>query len=205
MARIQRGIEATRNGYLWLAGPLIRRSALAVGLVALFALATGGLLRIVPTGFLPEEDQSSFMAEIQLPDAASTSRTLEAVMEVEAMLTGQPWLQNFFTVSGTSLLDGLNLPNRAMMIVSLKPYAERPGREMSAFAVLERLNKAFQRVAVANVYAFNPPPIAGLGNSALKSSVEAGLQDARLQVCRVKPTGKTQKHVITFCLCFLCH
>ena len=70
--------------------------------------------------FLPEEDQSSFMAEIQLPDAASTSRTLEAVTEVEAMLTGQPWLQNFFTVSGTSLLDGLNLPNRAMMIVSLK-------------------------------------------------------------------------------------
>jgi hydrophobe/amphiphile efflux-1 (HAE1) family protein len=119
----------------------------------------------VPTGFLPDEDQSSFMAEIQLPDAASTSRTLEAVMQVESMLTGQPWLQNFFTVSGNSLLDGLNLPNRAMMIVSLKPYAERSGREMSAFAVLERLNKAFDRVAVANVYAFNPPPIAGLGNS----------------------------------------
>jgi len=166
MARIQRGLDATRNGYLKLAAPLIRRSVLAVGLVALFALATGGLLRIVPTGFLPEEDQSSFMAEIQLPDAASTSRTLEAVTEVEAMLTGQPWLQNFFTVSGTSLLDGLNLPNRAMMIVSLKPYAERPGHDMSAFAVLERLNKAFQRVAAANIYAFNPPPIAGLGNSA---------------------------------------
>ena len=166
MARIQRGIDATRNGYLRVAAPLIRRGVLAVGLVGLFALATGGLLRIVPTGFLPEEDQSSFMAEIQLPDAASTSRTLEAVTEVEAMLTGQPWLQNFFTVSGNSLIDGLNLPNRAMMIVSLKPYAERPGHDMSAFAVLERLNKAFQRVAVANIYAFNPPPIAGLGNSA---------------------------------------
>jgi hydrophobe/amphiphile efflux-1 (HAE1) family protein len=166
MARVQRGLDATRNGYLRLAAPLIRRGVLAVGLVALFGLATGGLLKVVPTGFLPEEDQSSFMAEIQLPDAASTSRTLEAVTEVEAMLTGQPWLQNFFTVSGTSLLDGLNLPNRAMMIVSLKPYAERPGHEMSAFAVLERLNRAFQRVAAANVYAFNPPPIAGLGNSA---------------------------------------
>ena len=165
MARIQRGLDATRNGYLRVAGPLIRRSLLAVGLVGLFALATGGLLRVVPTGFLPDEDQSSFMAEIQLPDAASTSRTLEAVMQVENMLQGQPWLQNFFTVSGNSLLDGLNLPNRAMMIVSLKPYGERPGREMSAFAVLDRLNKAFDRVAVANVYAFNPPPIAGLGNS----------------------------------------
>ncbi len=165
MARLQRGIDATRHGYLRLAGPLIRRSVLAVGLVFLFALATGGLARLVPTGFLPEEDQSSFMAEIQLPDAASTSRTLEAVMQVESMLTGQPWLQNFFTVSGNSLLDGLNLPNRAMMIISLKPYADRRQHDMSAFAVLERLNKAFQRVAVANVYAFNPPPIAGLGNS----------------------------------------
>ena len=165
MARIQGGIDATRGGYLRLAQPLIRRSVLALGLVGLFALATGGLLRLVPTGFLPEEDQSSFMAEIQLPDAASTSRTLEAVSEVEALLTGQPWLQNFFTVSGTSLLDGLNLPNRAMMIVSLKPYAERSGDGMSAFALLQRLNKAFQRVAAANIYAFNPPPIAGLGNS----------------------------------------
>ncbi len=36
---------------------------------------------------------------------------------------------------------------------------------MTAFAVLERLNRAFDRVAVANIYAFNPPPIAGLGNS----------------------------------------
>lgn len=78
-------------------------------------------------------------------DAASTSRTLEAVIQVEDMLKGQPWLQNSFTVSGNSLLDGLNLPNRAMMIVSLKPYGERPGHDMSVFAVLERLNKAFQR------------------------------------------------------------
>ncbi len=166
MAWLQRGIDRMRTGYLRLAAPLIRRSVLAVALVALAALATGGLARIVPTGFLPEEDQSSFMAEIQLPDAASTSRTLEAVSEVEDMLKGQPWLQNVFTVSGTSLLDGLNLPNRAMMIVALKPYADRRHHDLSVFAVLERLNRDFDRVAVADVYAFNPPPIAGLGNSA---------------------------------------
>ncbi len=166
VAKLQSGIDRTRDGYLWLAGPLIRRSLVAVALVAACALATGGLARLVPTGFLPAEDQSSFMAEIQMPDAASTSRTLEAVVEVEAMLKGQPWLKNVFTISGTSLLDGLNLPSRAMMIVALKPYAERTRPEDSVFAILERLNEAFRRLASADVIAFNPPPIAGLSNTA---------------------------------------
>ena len=166
MARLQSGLDRTRDGYLRLAGPLIRRSVLAVGLVAACALATGGLARLVPTGFLPNEDQSSFMAEIQMPDAASTSRTLEAVIEVENLLKGQPWLQNVFAVSGTSLLDGLNLPSRAMMIVALKPYAERTRPEHSVFAILETLNESFRRLATADVIAFNPPPIAGLSNTA---------------------------------------
>ena len=39
------------------------------------SLGAGGLARIVPTGFLPDEDQGAFMAEVQLPDAASTNRT----------------------------------------------------------------------------------------------------------------------------------
>ena len=52
-------------------------------------------------------------------------------------------------------------------------------------AVLERLNKAFQRVAVANVYAFNPPPIAGLGNSSGFEFVVQSLAGASPSCCMV--------------------
>jgi len=70
-----------------------------------------------------------------------------------------------FTVSGFSLLDGLNQPNRALVIVALKPFAERKSANLSVFAALDELNKAFQQIAAANVFAFNLPPIMGLGNS----------------------------------------
>ena len=54
---------------------------------------------LVPTGFLPDEDQGAFMAEIQLPDAASTNRTLKSIEQVEKVIAGRPWMQNMFTVS----------------------------------------------------------------------------------------------------------
>jgi hydrophobe/amphiphile efflux-1 (HAE1) family protein len=166
MAWMQNGIDRSRDGYVRLVTPLARRGIIALLLVAGFVAATGGLASIVPTGFLPDEDQGAFMAELQLPDAASTNRTLAALQEVEQTLDGKPWLQSVFTVSGYSLIDGLNLPNRALVVVALKPFAERKDRSLSVFHALEEMNAAFSQIAAANVFAFNLPPIMGLGNSA---------------------------------------
>jgi multidrug efflux pump subunit AcrB len=106
------------------------------------------------------------MAEVQLPDAASTNRTLTALQEVESTIEGKPWLQSMFTVSGYSLLDGLALPNRALVVVAMKPFDQRREDRLSVFHALEELNVAFSQIAAANVFAFNLPPIMGLGNSA---------------------------------------
>jgi hydrophobe/amphiphile efflux-1 (HAE1) family protein len=165
MAWLQNGIDSTRNGYVRLVTPLTRRAIIALVLVGGFILATGGVGSLVPTGFLPDEDQGAFMAELQLPDAASTSRTLATLQQVEGLIVGKPWMQSVFTVSGFSLLDGLNQPNRAFVIVALKPFAERKAANLSVFAALAELNKAFQQIAAANAFAFNLPPIMGLGNS----------------------------------------
>jgi hydrophobe/amphiphile efflux-1 (HAE1) family protein len=165
MAKLQGGIDRTRDGYVKVVTPLARRGIVALLLVLVFAGATGGIGALVPAGFLPDEDQGAFMAEIQLPDAASTNRTLAAVGEVEKTIEGKPWLQSVFTVSGYSLLDGLALPNRALVVVALKPFDQRKEAGLSVFAALRELNVAFSQIASANVFAFNLPPIMGLGNS----------------------------------------
>jgi hydrophobe/amphiphile efflux-1 (HAE1) family protein len=165
MAWLQGGIDKSRDGYVRLVTPLTRRSIIALLLVGFFALGTGGIGRLVPTGFLPDEDQGALMAEVQLPDAASTNRTLAAVEQVEKTIVGRPWLQSMFTVSGYSLIDGLNLPNRALVVVGLKPFSERKDPALSVFQALKDLNAAFSQIASANVFAFNLPPIMGLGNS----------------------------------------
>ena len=100
MAWMQGGIDKGRDGYVRLVTPLTRRAFIAIVLVAGFVLGTGGVGALVPSGFLPDEDQGAFMAELQLPDAASTSRTIDALNQVEGLIVGKPWLQSIFTVSG---------------------------------------------------------------------------------------------------------
>lgn len=163
VALFQRGIDRSRDGYVSVVRRIARRGLVTAALVAAFALAAGGFARLVPGGFLPEEDQGALMGEVQLPDAASTARTGEVVAEVEKIVAAKPWAQGMFFVTGYSLLDGLALPNRALMVVGLKPFEERKDRSMSVFAALRDLQAAFRTIAAANVFAFNLPPIMGLG------------------------------------------
>jgi hydrophobe/amphiphile efflux-1 (HAE1) family protein len=165
IAWMQNGIDKGRDGYQRLVAPLARRGMVTLLLVGGFIAATGGVGSLVPSGFLPDEDQGAFMAELQLPDAASTNRTLEAVEEVESIVNGRPWLQSVFTVSGYSLLDGQALPNRALVIMGMKPFSERKDPKLSVFQALEDLQIAFSQVTAANVFPFNLPPIMGLGNA----------------------------------------
>jgi len=165
MGWMQSRIDKTRDGYTKIVTPMARRGIVALLLVVGFAAATGGIGSMVPSGFLPDEDQGAFMAEVQLPDAASTNRTLAAVEEVEKTIANRPWKQSVFTVSGYSLIDGLALPNRALVVVELKPFDQRKDPSLSVFSALKELNVAFSQIASANVFAFNLPPIMGLGNS----------------------------------------
>jgi hydrophobe/amphiphile efflux-1 (HAE1) family protein len=166
IAYLQRGIDKSRDGYVRLVQPLARRMLVTGLLVVSFALMAGWLAKIVPAGFLPEEDQGAFFAEVQLPDAASLNRTNTVVAQVEKMILDRPWTQSVLTVSGYSLIDGLSLPNKALAIVGLKPFDQRTDKSLSVFSALAELNPLFRQIAAANVIAFNLPPISGLGNAA---------------------------------------
>jgi hydrophobe/amphiphile efflux-1 (HAE1) family protein len=166
IAYLQRGIDKSRDGYVRLVQPLARRMLVTGLLVVSFALMAGWLAKIVPAGFLPEEDQGAFFAEVQLPDAASLNRTNTVVAQVEKMILDRPWTQSVLTVSGYSLIDGLSLPNKALSIVGLKPFDQRADKSLSVFSALAELNPLFRQIAAANVIAFNLPPISGLGNAA---------------------------------------
>ncbi|MCB1970575.1 MAG: efflux RND transporter permease subunit [Geminicoccaceae bacterium] len=160
---IQQRIENTRNGYARVVGKIAKR--IFVTLVALvgFLVMTGMIAKVVPSGFLPDEDKGAFMGEIQLPAAASTSRTRAVIEDIEEKIKDKPWLESMFMVGGYSLLDGLSLPNRAMMIATLKPFDERTDPSLSVFSAIDDTRKEMASIAAANVAVFNLPPIMGLG------------------------------------------
>lgn len=158
-----RGIEGMRSGYITIVGPLTRRAVLAVLLLFMLAFGTGWLARIIPTGFLPLEDQGAFMGEMQLPADASTERTARIGTDVLQTLKQNESVQDVFIVSGFSLIDGVILSNRGFFVATLKPFEERKTAAGSAFKVIEDVNAKLATRGDSVAFAFNLPPIQGLG------------------------------------------
>ncbi len=74
------------DGYVDWCHHLIRKSALALLLLAGIAVLAGFFGSRLPTSFLPEEDQGYFYMNVQLPNAASLQRTDAVCRQIEAIL-----------------------------------------------------------------------------------------------------------------------
>jgi hydrophobe/amphiphile efflux-1 (HAE1) family protein len=166
MGRLMRGIDNVRDGYAWVVQRLLRLAALSLAVIAVFAVGIYFAARTTPTGFLPEEDQGAFFIAVQLPDAASVSRTSAVATRVEQILKGMPQIQDTLSIIGFSLLDGgVSEPNAAFMVARLKPFADRVGAANSVQALVARTFGAVQQIRSAVIFPFNLPPIIGLGTA----------------------------------------
>ena len=117
-----------------------------------------------PTTFMPEEDDGYFVVSVQLPAASSLERTEAVGKQIDAILMRYPEIKTFLGVNGFSVMGGGELPNAATYFVVLKNWKERPGKEHSAQAVVERFNReAYALVQEAQVFGVIPPVIPGLG------------------------------------------
>jgi hydrophobe/amphiphile efflux-1 (HAE1) family protein len=164
LAWISRRIDNTRDGYARIAGWIARKSIVGLVLLALAFGASGALFKVVPTGFLPAEDQGLFLVEIRLPAGASVNRTDKVRREFLDTVSEIDGVANIISASGYSLIDGLVSPNSAFMAVALKPFADRPKASQSAFAAIAETQRRGLTVREATVFAFNLPPIIGLGS-----------------------------------------
>jgi hydrophobic/amphiphilic exporter-1 (mainly G- bacteria), HAE1 family len=165
MGWILRRIDNVRDGYAAIVRRLVRVSALGVILIAVTAVILFGLFSRTPAAFLPEEDQGAFFVSVQLPDGASVPRTNAAARRIEALLQSMPQVRNVFSVVGYSILDGVNEPNAAFIVPTLKPFADRAGAANSAQALIARIFGEGQQVRTATVIPFNLPPIIGLSTT----------------------------------------
>ena len=76
-----------------------------------------------------------------------------------------PQIQNVFAIIGFSIIDGVNEPNAAFIVPTLKPFADRVGAANSAQALIARVFAEGQQIRTATVIPFNLPPIIGLSTT----------------------------------------
>jgi HAE1 family hydrophobic/amphiphilic exporter-1 len=160
-----RWVEKATHGYVDVSHGLIRKTVIGVALLVAFALASGALGRQLPTSFVPEEDYGYFTINVQLPPAASMQRTDEVVRKIEQVLKDTEGVLSYNTTIGFSFYSRVTASNYALFFIGLKHWDERNRPELTARAIVDRVNAEIRRVAPeATAFAAMPPSIPGLGS-----------------------------------------
>src|SRR3954453_10493822 len=157
----------TTDRYVSFASILARKMFRSLAFMGVLVYVILVLVRNIPGGFVPEEDQGFILVNAQLPDAASLERTDAVMKRVEAVLAKNEAIDGFNTISGYSLVTSAYSSNMGFFFVQLKPWEERKTEAEHANGVVLALNRAFaQQIPEAGVVAFGPPAIPGLGTGA---------------------------------------
>ncbi|HXI85894.1 MAG TPA: efflux RND transporter permease subunit, partial [Parvularculaceae bacterium] len=115
--------------------------------------------------FLPDEDQGLFLAQAQLPPGATTARTVAVMDEVKKYFREKEKgvIRSYFTVTGFSFSGAGQ--NVGMAFVQLEDWSKRKKKSQSVQAVAGRTMRALSKVRDAQIFAFAPPAVPGLGQS----------------------------------------
>ncbi|NUT62740.1 efflux RND transporter permease subunit [Herbaspirillum sp. C9C3] len=157
----------------------------------LLALVVTGFMKL-PVGFLPDEDQGTLFAILQLPSGATKARTDEVIRQVEHhfLVDQKDAVSGIFAVSGFSFAGSGQ--NMGFAFIKLKPWDERKGPGLSVTDVAAKAGAAFARIRDARVFAFAPPAVSELGNATgfdLMLKDEANLGHAALMQARNQLLG----------------
>jgi hydrophobe/amphiphile efflux-1 (HAE1) family protein len=158
------GFDRLNARYGVVAATLARRTLMVMLTLAIIIGVTGGLFRSVPSGFVPDEDKGAVFMQVVLPDAASQERTEAVLRQVEPLVRAVPGVDSIVTVTGYDLISGTAASNGALVIVKLKPWAERTAPEQHASEIVKRLWFATKDIPEALVMPFNPPALPGFGS-----------------------------------------
>lgn len=157
-----RFFERKTHDYTASARRVIRRWGLAVAGLVIIIACIGVLLKSLPSGFVPNEDNGYFFIGFILPNGASLQRTRVVTDRAEAILRQIPGVENVLSIGGYSFLTSANQSNTASMVIGLKPWDERTGKGMDVFSIMRRAAGALSVLPQAIVIPFTPPQIPGL-------------------------------------------
>ncbi|MFO7937483.1 MAG: efflux RND transporter permease subunit [Kiritimatiellia bacterium] len=163
-ALFNRSLNRCRNGYVRMSGFLVRRIGLSALFLLVFALLFWKMFNMMPTSFLPEEDQGVIFADVRLPEGASKIRTEAVVEQASSLIRDDEGIKFVLGVTGFAMVSG-RAENCAMLIIGLDDWSTRKSPDLHVNAIMDRCREKFSTIADAVINSFLPPAIPGLGFS----------------------------------------
>jgi len=160
-----RSFNRASGNYSGKVGKLLGRKTLAIGVYALLLGITAVGFNIIPKGFVPAQDKQYLIAFAQLPDGATLSRTEQVIREMGEIGLAEAGVESAVQFPGLSINGFTNSSSAGIVFLTLKPFDERKGKELSAAAISQKLQMKFAGVEEAFIAVFPPPPVRGLGTT----------------------------------------
>ncbi|MHC1757925.1 MAG: efflux RND transporter permease subunit [Negativicutes bacterium] len=141
----------------------IQRSTLCFFFLVVVLIACGGLFRLVPTSFVPPEDQGYFLNSVNLPESASLDRTQETSKRIGKLLGVQPGVLDVAVINGLDMLTKANKSNSAGIFIGLTEWDKRTTPELQIEQEIRQMSALTRALPEATVLGFNAPSLPGVG------------------------------------------
>jgi hydrophobic/amphiphilic exporter-1 (mainly G- bacteria), HAE1 family len=141
-----------------------------ISIVALFSIILVVLMKLIPSGFIPQEDSGLVMGTVTLSPGSSIERTDSITKEVIHIIESIPDVKEVTSLTGTSLLSGTG-SSYGMVVIKMKPWNRR---KITTNEVVEIVKQKTDSIPNATFMFFGMPTLQGFGNS---SGIEMMLQD----------------------------
>lgn len=146
----------------------IHHSRYVVILLICIGVGTFFLFRFKASGFIPNEDSGRVFVTYELPEASSTTQSVEFITKLMKIVIETPGVAHFGALSGLNVSNGAAKSNSGTIFVQLKPWDERKGDTMQAAGIISEIYKRVRKANLRNgkVVVIQPAPIPGIGISA---------------------------------------
>ncbi len=137
----------------------------ALTLFGLMIVAIAWLLKVVPGGLVPNEDQGYILGMAILDDGASQHRTTAVTEVLSNFVLKQPSVSHVATINGIDISSMSVKSNYGTFFATLKPWNERKGEEESPDVLTGKVMAVTMMQPEAVVLGFTPPPISGMSTT----------------------------------------
>jgi HAE1 family hydrophobic/amphiphilic exporter-1 len=145
----------------------IKNSKFVMVILACIFVAAFFLFKNKPSGFIPTEDDGRIYITFDIPEASSTTQTVDVLNKMMHVLDSVPAIYHYAALGGLNVVSFASKSNSATMFCQLKPWDERTNKKDQLFALVAQLQaKLSSQFKEANVVVIPPPAIPGLGSTA---------------------------------------
>ena len=155
------GFEKLTGKYVAVLNKIVARRIITFGILAAFCAGIYFTNKVLPAGFIPNEDQGMIYAIIQTPPGATLERTNEVAKKLQKICEETEGVESVSSLAGYEIMTEGRGSNAGTCLINLKPWSDR---HHSVHEIMEELEEETKDLGAVIEY-FEPPAVPGFGSS----------------------------------------